>query len=72
MSFDHIPPTDDSAKYMYSKASDTHYQFSVTEASVLCIIKDGEEVKRLSKNEKGIIILNKTSFYAETGRKLFE
>ncbi len=46
------------------------YRVSMTEANVLAIIKDGERVKTLTEGEDGIIILDKTTFYAESGGQI--
>jgi alanyl-tRNA synthetase len=37
------------------------------EAEVLALYRDGEQVDRLSEGESGMVVLNRTTFYAESG-----
>ncbi len=41
--------------------------FIVDNANVECILKNGAEVKKLTKGEEGEVILDRTPFYAESG-----
>lgn len=43
------------------------YECETCDASILAIIKDDQEVDELSCGEKGIIILNQTPFYGQSG-----
>ena len=43
------------------------YETLETEAKVLAIVKNGERVQFASENDEVIIVLDKTSFYAESG-----
>ena len=45
----------------------TGYKVTMNEAKVVAIVKDGERVLALSEGENGVVILNKTPFYAESG-----
>jgi len=43
------------------------YETETAEGVVLALIKDGKLVKQLKKGEDGIVILNQTPFYGESG-----
>jgi len=43
------------------------YDAEAAEGIVLAILKDGQEVERLAAGESGIVILNQTPFYGESG-----
>lgn len=43
------------------------YHDNVAEGKVLAIVKDGKEVDALKNGEEGLIIVNQTPFYAESG-----
>ncbi len=43
------------------------YDREKSEGAVLAIVKDGKKVEKLAKGEQGIIIVNQTPFYAESG-----
>ncbi len=43
------------------------YETNQAEGIVLSLVKDNEEVKNLSKDDKAMIILNQTPFYGESG-----
>ncbi|MGM0437135.1 MAG: alanine--tRNA ligase [Bacillota bacterium] len=45
----------------------TGYRNLKNEAKIIGIVKDGERVNSLEKNEKGEIILDRTPFYTESG-----
>ena len=45
----------------------TGYTSLTTEASILALYKDGKPVVELAKGDRGIIALDKSSFYAESG-----
>ncbi len=46
------------------------YKSNQSEGVILNILKDNKEVKKLSTNEKGLIITNQTPFYGESGGQL--
>ena len=46
------------------------YKSNQSEGVILNLLKDNKEVKKLSTNEKGIIITNQTPFYGESGGQL--
>ena len=46
------------------------YKSDQSEGVILNLLKDNKEVKKLSTNEKGIIITNQTPFYGESGGQL--
>ncbi len=43
------------------------YDCATAEASVIALIKDGEQVDALSEGERGIVVLDSTPFYGESG-----
>ncbi len=43
------------------------YDTETAEGVVLAIVKDGEEVRELKQGENGLVLLNQTPFYAESG-----
>ncbi len=43
------------------------YETETAEGEVLALIKDGKLVKQLKKGEEGIVIVNQTPFYGESG-----
>ncbi len=43
------------------------YETETVEGEILAIVAEGQEVKKLNKGAKGWIIVNQTSFYAESG-----
>ena len=43
------------------------YETDQAEGIILSLLKDNEEVNELSENDEGIIILNQTPFYGESG-----
>ncbi len=43
------------------------YDTEVSEGVVTALLKDGHEVSRLSAGDEGIVVLNQTPFYAESG-----
>ncbi len=46
------------------------YETDKAEAEILTLVKDGEVVDSLQKGDKGIILTNQTSFYAESGGQI--
>ncbi len=48
----------------------TGYEKSIDEGSVITLLHDFKPVKHLKKGEKGIVILNQTPFYAESGGQI--
>ncbi|MBD1164319.1 alanine--tRNA ligase [Pelagibacterales bacterium SAG-MED13] len=46
------------------------YESNQSEGVILNLLKDNKEVKKLSTNEKGVIITNQTPFYGESGGQL--
>ena len=49
------------------KSEFTGYDTLTQEAKVLAIVSNGEKVSSISEGEMGMIVLDKTSFYAESG-----
>ncbi|MCH5201818.1 MAG: alanine--tRNA ligase [Oscillospiraceae bacterium] len=49
------------------KTEFTGYKYTMSEAKVAAIVKDGQRVETLLEGENGIVILDKTPFYAESG-----
>jgi alanyl-tRNA synthetase len=43
------------------------YETETAEGQILALVKDGKPVKQLKKGEDGIIIVNQTPFYGESG-----
>jgi alanyl-tRNA synthetase len=43
------------------------YETETAEGEVLALIKDGKPVKQLKKGEQGVVIVNQTPFYGESG-----
>jgi alanyl-tRNA synthetase len=43
------------------------YETEVAEGVVLALVRNGQEVDRLAAGEDGIVVLNQTPFYAESG-----
>ena len=43
------------------------YETEVAEGIVLALVRNGQEVNRLVAGEEGIVVLNQTPFYAESG-----
>jgi alanyl-tRNA synthetase len=43
------------------------YETEVAEGIVLALVRDGREVDRLAAGEEGIVVVNQTPFYAESG-----
>jgi alanyl-tRNA synthetase len=43
------------------------YDTEIAEGVVLAIVKDGQEVRELKAGESGLVVLNQTPFYAESG-----
>jgi alanyl-tRNA synthetase len=43
------------------------YETETAEGQVLALLKDGKPVKQLKKGEEGIVIVNQTPFYGESG-----
>ncbi|MBV9705321.1 MAG: alanine--tRNA ligase [Methylobacteriaceae bacterium] len=43
------------------------YETESAEGAVVDLVRDGEEVLRLAEGEKGVVILNQTPFYGESG-----
>jgi alanyl-tRNA synthetase len=48
----------------------TGYESLITDSMITTIIKDGTIVNELSKDEEGILILDRTPFYAESGGQI--
>lgn len=64
----HIPTTDDSFKYSYSKTSDGTYKFPPLETKLLCLVNDSNRVvERVSEGDRVGILFDRTSFYSERG-----
>ncbi|WP_223670776.1 alanine--tRNA ligase [Kangiella shandongensis] len=49
------------------KSEFTGYDYLSQQVSVVKLLKDSESVERLNEGDKGIVILEKTPFYAESG-----
>ncbi len=59
---------DQSTTIAITEASEfTGYDSLEDEAEVLALYRDGEQVDRLNEGESGMVVLNRTSFYAESG-----
>ncbi len=43
------------------------YETETAEGEVLALVKDGKPVKQLKKGEEGVVIVNQTPFYGESG-----
>ncbi|MFC6635193.1 alanine--tRNA ligase [Microbulbifer taiwanensis] len=43
------------------------YEATEAEGTIIAIVKDGAQVQRLEEGEEGAIVLDRTSFYAESG-----
>ena len=43
------------------------YESESVEGEVLAVVSNGKEVKKLNKGDQGFVIVNQTSFYAESG-----
>ncbi|MCE5231565.1 alanine--tRNA ligase [bacterium] len=53
-----------------SKTQFVGYDVTEDEARVLAIIRDGQRVERLEQGQSGIIVLDRTPFYAESGGQI--
>ena len=53
-----------------AKTSFVGYKHMSNQAEILEILKDGEQIEELSAGEEGQLILDKTSFYAESGGQI--
>ncbi|XP_054164989.1 alanine--tRNA ligase, cytoplasmic-like [Oppia nitens] len=70
-----IESTNDLAKYDYRSVDETPesvYEFSKCEATIVAIRKNKQFVKEVSSGEDCGIILDKTSFYAESGGQEYD
>jgi len=56
--------------YGVKETSFTGYKNYQTQAKILKIIKDGEQVKKIDKDDTAEIILDKTPFYPESGGQI--
>ncbi len=52
------------------KTDFTGYSLTMSEAKVVAVVKDGERADSILEGEKGIVILDKTPFYAESGGQI--
>ncbi|MEX6631879.1 alanine--tRNA ligase-related protein, partial [Providencia rettgeri] len=43
------------------------YQYDEQQATITALYKDGQPVDTLKEGEEGLVILDKTAFYAESG-----
>ena len=43
------------------------YETEATSATIVALVKDGARVEALNESERGIVLLNQTPFYAESG-----
>uniref|UniRef100_A0A1I8AFG7 Alanine--tRNA ligase n=1 Tax=Steinernema glaseri TaxID=37863 RepID=A0A1I8AFG7_9BILA len=71
-----VPTTDDSPKYNYThddkKGLESTYQFELCTGKVLALRRDGKFVDSLTSGEEGVVILDKTCFYAEQGGQIYD
>ncbi|CEF67938.1 Alanine--tRNA ligase, mitochondrial [Strongyloides ratti] len=71
-----ILPTDDSPKYLYTDNGcfglDGKYNFEKCTGKIVGIRKNGEFVDSLTSGEEGVLILDRTWFYAEQGGQIYD
>lgn len=82
-----IPITDDSFKYNYNNDGkfglDSQYSmflffliffldFEKCNGKILAIRKDGKFIEKLNASDEGVLILDKTCFYAEQGGQIYD
>ncbi|TKR62320.1 hypothetical protein L596_026301 [Steinernema carpocapsae] len=72
-----VPTTDDSPKYRYThdtnkKGLESTYNFELCTGKVLALRKDGQFVQALSSGDEGVVIVDKTCFYAEQGGQIYD
>ncbi|XP_064614794.1 alanine--tRNA ligase, cytoplasmic-like [Liolophura sinensis] len=61
-----VPETEDSGKYDYKRMGDS-YDFTTIRACVCALVHDGTFVDCVQSGEQCWVILDRTSFYAESG-----
>ncbi|XP_030830999.1 alanine--tRNA ligase, cytoplasmic [Strongylocentrotus purpuratus] len=66
-----VPPTNDSAKYKY-ESNDGSYTFESTVGTVIGLRKDRQFVEEVNHGEDCGVLLDQTSFYAESGGQIFD
>ncbi|GMT00730.1 hypothetical protein PENTCL1PPCAC_22904, partial [Pristionchus entomophagus] len=71
-----VATTDDKPKYDYTaedtKEMMTKYDFKTCNGKILAIRKEGAFVDEINDGEEGVIIVDKTNFYAEQGGQIYD
>ncbi|XP_037073211.1 alanine--tRNA ligase, mitochondrial-like, partial [Pollicipes pollicipes] len=62
-----LPPTDDSAKYEYTRLPSGEYEFPPLEARVLAVLANGQPLPEATAGAACTVVLDRTCFYPEGG-----
>ena len=62
-----LPPTDDAAKYEYSRRPSGEYDLPSTSGRVLAVLRDGQQAGAAAAGERCCVVLDRTCFYPEGG-----
>ncbi len=66
-----LPKTDNSFVWQYTSSKEGKYQFPLITAKVLAIEKSDQSLcESLKEGEEGVVYLDKTTFYAESGGQI--